>query len=99
MDEKRSELRDRLFKMRSAAAASPTGYVAISIEMLNDADSAAKKLEQRVEALERDRDELWCRALTVLDSYQIKVVTSEFNRLRPDKALAADQDNAQHELA
>jgi hypothetical protein len=34
--------------------------------------------------LRRDRDALWCHALTVLDTKQIEAVTKAFNMIRPD---------------
>ena len=56
MSERRSELRERLFKLRSAASASPTGFAAISIEALNDVDAAARALESELALLRRAFD-------------------------------------------
>lgn len=53
MDKKRSEVRDRLFALRNIAAASPTGSITTSIEILNEVDYAAKKLEQQNASLQQ----------------------------------------------
>ena len=58
MSEKRSELRERLFKLRSAASASPTGFAAISIEALNDVDAAARALASELALLRKAFDAL-----------------------------------------
>ena len=39
-------------------------------------------LEAKLETAKRDQDELWCRALTVLDPKYIQQVTEKFLELR-----------------
>lgn len=40
---------------------------------------------ERLETLERNRDELWCRALSAEDTQVIQRVTHRFNELREDQ--------------
>ena len=59
MSEKRSELRERLFKLRSAASANSTGFATISIEALNDVDAAAKAIESELAQARHDQWIVW----------------------------------------
>ena len=70
MDEIHSEVRDRLFGLRSVAAASPTGSITISVEVLNEVDYAAKKLEQQIASLQQRVEALMTDTAPFLDHYK-----------------------------
>ena len=56
-------------------------------------DEDVADLEAKLGAIERDRDELWCRALTTLeDAHMIQRVLERFDQLRPDKLAAAQEE-------
>lgn len=53
--------------------------------MYRDADHALAALETELKTVKRDRDELWCRAVTTLeDTKMVAQVLVRFDQLRPD---------------
>ena len=65
----------------------------IVAELRGEAAEYVAALEAKLGAIERDRDELWCRALTTLeDAHMIQRVLERFDQLRPDKLAAAQEE-------
>ena len=84
----------RRLRRRAAHERNEVGDILLpSNVIMVDAADALEWAKTKLEAMERDRDELWCRALTTLeDVHMVQIVLERFNQLRPDKAAAQKEE-------